>query len=392
LTSGVYGDSLCNDLWVFEPSTSEWAWMNGESYPYQATSSCALTYGSHGQLGIPSPAPSSPSGRLGAASWTDTSGNLWIFGGYGWASASLYELNDLWVYKPVAPAPVPSLQLIASPNPVSIPAVGSGATTTTTGTTTIQVRTVEGVEFPVTLTAYPSTVDGVLGVITGSFSPATLSGSGTSTLTISVTGASIPIASTYPLTINASAGNAGQTIDILVDVTSTGLQSPTFSPPPGTYSTPQTVTISGSDYIYYTTDGTTPTASSNVFVNPITIASTTTVKAFALAANQQSAVATAAYTITLPAATPVFSLNGGTFRRPAGYDYRLHAGRDHLLHDRWKLSDDRLCSIQRTHYRLFDRDVECDRRRQRLRSKLGGDGDLHDLRSLTSRSRAQTST
>ena len=46
------------------------------------------------------------------------------------------------------------------------------------------------------------------------------------------------------------------------------LPAPVLSPAPGTYPTAQTVTISDSTAgatIYYTTDGTTPTTSSNVY-------------------------------------------------------------------------------------------------------------------------------
>lgn len=32
-------------------------------------------------------------------SWTDTSGNLWLFGGYQYdASGTRHEMNDLWKY------------------------------------------------------------------------------------------------------------------------------------------------------------------------------------------------------------------------------------------------------------------------------------------------------
>lgn len=42
-----------------------------------------------------------PGAREGAAAWTDNSGNLWLFGGYGYG-ADLFagHLNDLWVYLP----------------------------------------------------------------------------------------------------------------------------------------------------------------------------------------------------------------------------------------------------------------------------------------------------
>ena len=40
-----------------------------------------------------------PGSRLGAATWTDQSGNLWLFGGYGSDSVgNLGYLNDLWEY------------------------------------------------------------------------------------------------------------------------------------------------------------------------------------------------------------------------------------------------------------------------------------------------------
>ncbi len=56
----------------------------------------------------------------------------------------------------------------------------------------------------------------------------------------------------------------------------------TFNPVPGTYSTPQVVTIStitDSTIIYYTTDGTDPTQSSNLYTQPVNIDSSMVLKA-----------------------------------------------------------------------------------------------------------------
>ncbi len=87
---------------------------------------------------------------------------------------------------------------------------------------------------------------------------------------------------------------------------------PTFTPPGGTYTTAQTVTLADTTRgaaIYYTTDGTTPTTASKVYSVPISVTTTGTVlKAIAIAPGfPQSAVATATYTINSapPAATPI---------------------------------------------------------------------------------------
>jgi hypothetical protein len=94
--------------------------------------------------------------------------------------------------------------------------------------------------------------------------------------------------------------------------------APTFSLASGTYTTAQSVTIvdqtSGAT-IYYTTDGSSPTASSTMYSGAISVNSSITLKAIAIAAGfANSAVASASYTINLPAAaTPVISLPTGTY-------------------------------------------------------------------------------
>lgn len=317
LTTSSSGTDLCNDVWVFEAS-NEWAWMNGAAQ--FGGYSCSFTPGTYGVLGKPA-AANTPSGRLGTASWTDSNGNLWAFGGYGWNNGTVVDLNDLWIYKPVAPAPKPSFELIASPNPINIGAQGPGTSTITTGTTVISILVADGFSSPVTLTATPATVN-LVTAVTGSFSPPTITGAGSSTLTMSVTGAAVLIAGPIPLTITGTSGGPSQSIQVIVDVTVLGqLKAPTFSPPPGAYPTPQTVSISDSDlteyqsqFMYYTADGTTPTQISPVYVNPITVASTTTLKAIAISVfSDQSAVTSATYTIAPAAPTPIFVPGGGNY-------------------------------------------------------------------------------
>lgn len=84
--------ALLDDLWQFDPSMNEWAWMGG--------SSTANRPGQYGTLGTPAPG-NIPGGRSFANSWTDSSGNLWLFGGEGFdANGYAGDLNDLWRYQP----------------------------------------------------------------------------------------------------------------------------------------------------------------------------------------------------------------------------------------------------------------------------------------------------
>jgi hypothetical protein len=83
-------------------AAGDWTWANGDSVADQA--------GVYGQIGVPA-VGNVPGGRSGAVGWTDSSGNLWLFGGLGptvgsWCSldsaictsGTAIYLNDLWKY------------------------------------------------------------------------------------------------------------------------------------------------------------------------------------------------------------------------------------------------------------------------------------------------------
>lgn len=95
--------------------------------------------------------------------------------------------------------------------------------------------------------------------------------------------------------------------------------TPTFSPIAGKYTSVQSVSIldaTPNAAIYYTTDGTVPTTSSQLYTGPITVGATETIQAIALArGGTPSPVGKAGYTITLPTATPVISPAGGTYNQ-----------------------------------------------------------------------------
>ncbi|MCW1886363.1 chitobiase/beta-hexosaminidase C-terminal domain-containing protein [Luteolibacter flavescens] len=97
----------------------------------------------------------------------------------------------------------------------------------------------------------------------------------------------------------------------------TDVQRPVFIPAGGTFNSPQQVTMTCStagSTIYYTLDGSTPTASSTRYTGPITVSATTTVRAFATAPSlTASPVEGADYVITNQVNKPVFSPDGGFF-------------------------------------------------------------------------------
>jgi N-acetylneuraminic acid mutarotase len=86
---GAFG--ALNDLWKYSPSAGQWTWISG--------SNAANTSGSYGTMGTPG-AGNFPGARGSSVSWIDASGNLWLFGGGGYAAAGYGSLNDLWKYSP----------------------------------------------------------------------------------------------------------------------------------------------------------------------------------------------------------------------------------------------------------------------------------------------------
>jgi N-acetylneuraminic acid mutarotase len=92
VTSGIEND--LNDLWEFSPASKTWTWISG--------SNTAGAPGVYGTQGVASPS-SSPGARFGAVSWTDSGGDLWLFGGGGASlNATGGLFNDLWKYSPSA--------------------------------------------------------------------------------------------------------------------------------------------------------------------------------------------------------------------------------------------------------------------------------------------------
>ena len=85
------------------------------------------------------------------------------------------------------------------------------------------------------------------------------------------------------------------------------VSTPYFTPKPGRYEEPQTVTISCDTegaVIYYTLDGTTPSVNSSVYTEPFVVSEDTTVKAIAMKDDEESLMAKAAYFIGVTPSNP----------------------------------------------------------------------------------------
>jgi hypothetical protein len=88
---GTAGEAVgyFNDLWEY--SAGEWTWMGGSNSLSQA--------GSYGTLGVAS-LSNVPQARGRSAHWTDSAGNFWLFGGFGYIESTNLSghLSDLWKY------------------------------------------------------------------------------------------------------------------------------------------------------------------------------------------------------------------------------------------------------------------------------------------------------
>jgi hypothetical protein len=84
--------AVLGDLWEYNLGTGIWTWVGGSEY--------ASMQGAYGTLGTPA-STNIPGSRKGAVAWTDSLGNLWLFGGVGIDSTNTSgQLNDLWEYTP----------------------------------------------------------------------------------------------------------------------------------------------------------------------------------------------------------------------------------------------------------------------------------------------------
>lgn len=81
-----------DDLWMYDPATLMWTWVAGGNMGYQKA-----VYGTKGQAAP----PNTPGSRVGALTWVDSGGKLWLFGGGGIdGSDNPGSLSDLWRFDP----------------------------------------------------------------------------------------------------------------------------------------------------------------------------------------------------------------------------------------------------------------------------------------------------
>jgi N-acetylneuraminic acid mutarotase len=372
--NGFFGDP--NDLWEFSPSTSQWTWVSGNS---AITSyGCDFYFCSgpslYGPLGDPT-AGDLPTGRDHPAAWTDSSGNLWLFGGGGVdlpndeAWLGFYQFNDIWMFDPstsqwtlmganypticgdaCVPDPGGVYGALGAPAPGDNPGsrFAPAGWTDSTGNFWLfgGVGGGSGYLFDNDLWEYQPSATGALPTTaTPTFSVE--AGSYASAQSVSINDAtngvfiyyttdgmtptfnstyynpsfSQPISVQHSETLKAIAVADGCYISAVATAAYTlppPAATPTFSVPSGTYTSFQTVSLSDATQgatIYYTVDGRTPTTSSNLYTGPISIAGSMTLQAVAMAGGYSiSYVGSATYMLNLPtAAMPTFSVADGTY-------------------------------------------------------------------------------
>ncbi|OZJ01666.1 hypothetical protein BZG36_05673, partial [Bifiguratus adelaidae] len=172
--------------------------------------------------------------------------------------------------------------------------------------------------FTVSITAtngFTGTVNlGVSGLPTGasgSFSPTSITGgSGSATLTISTS--SSTAAGSYNLAISGTSGTINHTTTATLVVNANPVSAPIFSPGGGTFTSSQSVTITSATSgasIRYTTDGSTPSSTVGaLYSSPVSIASTTMLKAIAYKSGMSNSTVTSA-TYTISSSTTSTTLN-----------------------------------------------------------------------------------
>jgi N-acetylneuraminic acid mutarotase len=352
---------LLNDLWKLSPSTSEWTWISGSSTLIcQVPSGCASQPGVYGTLGMPA-AGNTPGGRFSASSLTDSNGNLWLFGGAENGSGiggGIVDLNDLWEFNPSThewawmggsntAGQSGVYGTLGVPAAGNIP--GSRSSTFTWTDHSGNFWLLGGLYTPGFNSSQSTNFNDLW-----EFNPVTLEWTwmgGSSTLncsnnnfgcgqpasfgTLGFPAAGNDPGGRYSVAAWIDAGSnlwlfggldnpsTGSTPYLLNDLWELGIAptAPAFSLTAGTYTGPQTLTItdpSTSAVIYYTTDGSTPSTSSNIYSSAITLKQTATVTAFAAVPGlMNSPLTTAKYTLqATPTATVTPSASSITTAQP----------------------------------------------------------------------------
>jgi N-acetylneuraminic acid mutarotase len=344
---GSTGGDL-DDLWAFNPSTGLWTWEAGVSANNQPGIYGALNTLAAGNL---------PGSREAMALWNDNKGNAWLFGGLGYdATSEIGYLNDLWEYRAPVPAATPMFNpdggAFLSAQSVTLSDSTTGAviyyttdnstptTSSTKYTGPIAVNSTETLQAIAAAPLYlnsavatavfkiltaPPVITPALGnyteaqsvtitdVTPGAVIYYTTNGTTPSAASTKYTTA---ISVTDNETIEAIAIAPGDSLSTVVKATFTiATATPVIKPALGNYTAAQSVTITDTTpgaVIYYTTNGTTPSAASTKYAAAISVTDDETVEAIAIAPNYNpSAVASA--TFTIPAAQPVFTPAGGQY-------------------------------------------------------------------------------
>ena len=357
-SAGNPGD--LNDLWEFDPATSQWTWVTGSSaFPVVPYLGIGAITGTYGDFQIPSTG-NTPGGRDSANGWIDDSGNLWLFGGQGTQgigfNVSILNLNDLWEFSPAtgewawmggsnSGLSLPNYGTLGIEGLANIPDVmtwpvgwkdkhnrfwlfgyvvlqpsGLGGYGGLSSMWDLDPATADWAWMggrPQEFFSEPMT-SGVY-ITQGQFSPGNTPGSRGLAATWTDLNGNLWLFGGSGID---TTGNDGEVNDLWEYVPSaTTLPpavTPAFDPPAGTYNGSQTITIeNGMDNasFYYTTDGSAPTSQSTGYSGSIPVSSTVTLKAIAVANGYPaSGIATATYTLLLP----TFSVTGGGLTLAAG--------------------------------------------------------------------------
>ena len=282
IPGGESNNAFLNDLWEFSPTLNEWAWMGGSS---QVTNNCHATNGSpcgslgvNGSLGVPS-AANIPGARFSPVVWLDSGGNAWLMGGEGFgATDTAGFLNDLWEFNPATN----EWAWMGGPSTVN----GNNGESGVYGTLGVAgAGNIPGGRYSA---AGWSGADGNFWLM-GGFGP--------------------------------DANGAGGYLNDLWEYQAAAPE-PTLSVPAGTYTSVQTVALSDANSaatIYFTTNGTAPTTSSAVYTAPITVSTSETIEAIAVASGSApSAASSASYVINLTSPTFLLTMLPNTLTVDAG--------------------------------------------------------------------------